>query len=90
MNDHKHFALGKQIMDLKRSLLQIGGLPLTAALSVQWLRSLAESVGVRSDTIYTAYRHGSDQARRDRAREWATSNDRSPHRAGRAPRRWGR
>lgn len=53
MTDHKHSAVGKQIRDLKRSFLQISGLPLAAALSAQWLQSLAESVVVRSDTIYT-------------------------------------
>lgn len=54
MNNHKHSGLGKQIRDLKRSFLQISGLPLAAALSAQWLRNLAESVVVRSDAIYTS------------------------------------
>lgn len=53
MNHHKQSALGKQIRDIKRSFLQISGLPLRAALSMQWLRSFAESVVTRSDTIYT-------------------------------------
>lgn len=53
MNNHKHSGVGKQIRDLKRSFLQISGLPLAAALSAQWLRNLADSVAVRSDTIYT-------------------------------------
>jgi hypothetical protein len=46
-------GLGKQIRDLKRSFLQISGLPLAAVLSAQWLQSVADSVRVRSDTIYT-------------------------------------
>lgn len=53
MSNHKPSIIGKQIRDLKRSFLQVSGLPLKTMLSQKWLQSLAESVPTRSDTIYT-------------------------------------
>lgn len=53
MSDHIQLTLGKQIKNIKRSFLQISGLPLGNILSTSWLRKLAESVPCRKDTIYT-------------------------------------
>lgn len=53
MKDFKAPSLSKQIRNIKRSFLQVTGVPAIAALSTKWLEELADSFKTRSDTIYT-------------------------------------
>jgi len=46
-------SLHKQIQNIKRTFLQVTGIPTTAGLSTGWLKKLAESVNLRRDTVYT-------------------------------------